>query len=94
MARATASKVAAALDSGQRSPLGFHRTAPAVVVEKFLEYTERVQGLAIRTRERYRAALGHFVTFAGEAGVANAGTLCGSCMDGQKLHWRHSLSTG
>jgi site-specific recombinase XerD len=71
VARATASKVAAALDSGQQSPLGFHRTAPAVVVEKFLEYTEHVQGLAIRTRERYRAALGHFVTFAGETGIGS-----------------------
>jgi len=69
VARATASKVAAALDSGQQSPLGFHRTAPTVMVEKFIEYTEHVQGLAIGTRERYRAALGHFVTFAGQAGI-------------------------
>jgi len=69
VARATASKVAAALDSGQQSPLGFHRTAPAVVVEKYLEYTEHVQGLAMGTRERYRAALEHFVTFTDQAGI-------------------------
>ncbi|MCK6471418.1 MAG: tyrosine-type recombinase/integrase [Planctomycetes bacterium] len=63
-ARATASKVAAALDEHRPSPLGFLRVDPDAFVTAYLNYTEMVQQLALRSRERYRAALELFKGFA------------------------------
>ena len=65
-ARAMASKVAAAVEEGSPSPLGFTRIAINELLDGFIEYCESVRGLALRTVDRYRAALGHFRKFAGE----------------------------
>src|SRR4051794_23879765 len=55
-ARATAHKVADALLEQRPSPLAFTRTTPEKMVEGFLGYVADVQKLALRTRDRYRAA--------------------------------------
>lgn len=68
-ARATAHKVAASLQEGRPSPLGFARIAPDELVTAFIEYTRDVQGLALRSRDRYRAALEHFKDFAAEKNI-------------------------
>jgi integrase len=70
-ARATASKVAAALDNGLASPLGFQKIPPGEMVSSFLDYVKVVQGLAPRTHERYRAALERFQEFAESKGIAS-----------------------
>jgi site-specific recombinase XerD len=67
VARATAAKVAAALAENRPSPLGFQRTSPDAMVAGFLDYVEKVQGLAWRTVDRYRAALERFMEFCKEA---------------------------
>ena len=68
VARATASKINAQLEEGQRSLFSFQRVTPKRFVEEFLAYTRDVQQLAWRTVERYRAALERFVDFAGADG--------------------------
>jgi hypothetical protein len=69
VARATAAKVAAALAEHRPSPLGFRRTTPRQMVADYLGYVADVQKLALRTRDRYRAALERFVDFCDAAGV-------------------------
>ena len=64
VARATASKVAASLADGRPSPIGFRRTTPEQLVSGFLDYITDVQKLALRTQDRYRAALERFLDFA------------------------------
>lgn len=56
VARATADKVAAALEEDRPSPVSFQRTSPAELVDQYLDYAETVQCLAWRTLDRYRAA--------------------------------------
>jgi len=68
-ARATAHKVAASLQEGSPSPLGFDRMAPEERVTAFIDYTRDVQGLALRSRDRYRAALERFKDFALEKNI-------------------------
>jgi integrase len=63
VARATAAKVAAALREYRPSPLGFERTAPAVLTKGYLDFVTNVQKLAWRTQDRYRAALDRFGEF-------------------------------
>jgi len=63
VARATASKVNGALEESRPSPFGFERLGIRECVAAVLDYCENVQGLAIRTLDRYRAALNHFVEF-------------------------------
>jgi integrase len=63
VARATASKVAAALGENRPSPVGHSRTAPDVMVAGFLGYVAQVQRLAPRTQDRYRAALDRLLEF-------------------------------
>ncbi len=63
-ARATAAKVSASLEEGSPSPFGFARRSVEAVITGFLEYCEEVQGLALGTVERYRAALEHLKRFA------------------------------
>jgi integrase len=70
VARATASKVAASLADGRPSPIGFRRTTPTQMVSGFLDYITDVQKLALRTQDRYRAALERFLDFARAAEVA------------------------
>ena len=62
-ARATAAKVSASLEEGSPSPFGFARRSVDEVILGFLQYCEEVQGLALRTIDRYRAALEHLRQF-------------------------------
>ena len=55
VARATASKVAAALAERRPSPIGHQRTSPEQMVAGYLDYITSVQKLALRTQDRYRA---------------------------------------
>lgn len=63
VARATASKVASAKAESRPSPIGFHRTTPEQLASGFLGYITNVQRLALRTQDRYRAALERFLDF-------------------------------
>jgi integrase len=72
VARATASKIVAALEEGRPSPLGFCRVSPEELVNGFLEYVRDVQNLALRTQDRYRAALTVFTAFAAEIGLKSS----------------------
>lgn len=69
VARATASKVAAALGVNRPSPIGHSRTAPDVMVGGFLGYVAQVQWLAPRTQDRYRAALDRLLDLCKDAGI-------------------------
>ena len=61
--RATAHKVITALDEGKPSPIAYARTAPDKMVGAFLDAVANVQRLALRTQDRYRAALDRFLDF-------------------------------
>jgi hypothetical protein len=63
VARATASKVLAALDEGKPSPVAYTRTGPDQMVEGFLDAVANVKRLALRTRDRYHAALHRFLDY-------------------------------
>ena len=63
-ARLVASQVNTALEERRPSPLGFERVDPERFVSGFLDYCEHVAGHAIRTVDRYRAALNLFKAFA------------------------------
>jgi hypothetical protein len=69
VARATAHKVAHALSEGRPSPIAYARTSPEEMVKRFLDAIANVQRLALRTQDRYRAALDRFLDFAGAAQV-------------------------
>lgn len=69
VARATAHKVGEALAEERLSPLTFTRTPPTRLVEAYLEAVAGVQKLALRTRDRYRAALDRFTDFCATADV-------------------------
>src|ERR1700739_1548727 len=59
-AHATAHKVPNALDEGRASPIAYSRTSPEKMVDGFLDAVAQVQKLALRTQDRYRAALNRF----------------------------------
>ena len=81
-ARAAAAKVSASLEEGSPSPFGFARRSVDEVIVGFLEYCEEVQGLALRTVERYRAALEHLRRFARmELGGAGAEQVTEACVE-------------
>jgi len=63
-ARIAASKVTASLEEGRASPFGFTKVEVRDLVAGFLGYCADVQAASVRTRDRYRAALGHLVEFA------------------------------
>jgi site-specific recombinase XerD len=63
VARATAHKVADAVHDGRPSPIAYSRTSPTKLVEEFLDAIANVQKLALRTQDRYRAALDRFQDF-------------------------------
>jgi len=69
-ARAAASTVNAALAEQRPTPLGFRKTTPQKLFDGFLESVRDVQRLALRTQDRYRAALTRFVEFCEQAPVA------------------------
>ena len=68
VARATASKINAQLEEGQRSVFSFQKVTPRGLVEEYLTYVRDGQKLAWRTTERYRAALERFLDFADSDG--------------------------
>jgi hypothetical protein len=72
VARATAHKIVAALNEGRESPVAFQRTSPKKLVEGFLESVANVQRLALRTQDRYRAALDRFLDYCAAARIGHA----------------------
>jgi integrase len=70
VARATASKVLAALDEGKPSPVAYTRTSPEKMVQGYLDAVATVRQLALSTQDRYRAALDRFLDFCRSARVA------------------------
>lgn len=64
-ARATASKVNAALEEDRPSPLSFSRVSVPVLIGKYVESCRLVRTLSPRTVARYEAALSHFAEFCG-----------------------------
>jgi len=70
-ARLVAGHVNTALAESRPSPLGFQHIGPEDFVKGFLEYCERVAGHAVRTVDRYRAALHLFEAFASVKGLAS-----------------------
>jgi integrase len=69
VARATASKVASARSDGRPSPIGHKRTSPRELVAGYLAYITDVRSLALRTQDRYRAALDRLLGFCQDAGI-------------------------
>jgi integrase len=69
VARATASKVLAALDEGRPSPVAYTRTSPETMVQGYLDAVANVKKLALRTQDRYRAALDRFLDYCRSARV-------------------------
>ena len=63
VARATAHKVGDALAENRPSPIAYSRTSPEKMVESFLDAVANVKKLALRTQDRYRAALDRFLDF-------------------------------
>lgn len=55
--RVIASRVSTSVEEGSPSPLGFTRIGVDDLADGFIDYCESVQQLALRTVERYRAAL-------------------------------------
>ncbi len=70
VARATAMKVADALAEKRATPIGHRRTSPQEMVDGYLDHIAQVQRLALRTQDRYRAALERFLEFAGNTELA------------------------
>ena len=63
VARATASQVNVHLEQGRSSPFSFQTKPISRVVKDFIEHCRVVRGLRIRSVQRYRAALDHFLDF-------------------------------
>lgn len=72
VARATAHKIADALAERRPSPLSFTRTTPQQLADGYRDYVANVQKLALRTRDRYKAALDRFLDFCRDAGITSA----------------------
>lgn len=62
-ARATASRANTSLEEGSPSPFGYKSITVEELISEFLSHCEEVKGLAMRTLDRYRAALEHFKEF-------------------------------
>ena len=75
VAKTTAAQVEASLAKGQRSPIGFDRTSPAQMVEAYLDHVAHTQQLALRTRDRYRAALDRFIEFCDDSSITSIDTI-------------------
>lgn len=69
VARATAHKVLNALDECRPSPIAYARTSPDNLAAGFLDAVTNVQKLALRTQDRYRAALERFLGFCCDARI-------------------------
>jgi integrase len=72
VARATAHKIADALAERRPSPLSFARTTPQQLADGYRDYVANVQKLALRTRDRYKAALDRFLDFCRDSGIMTA----------------------
>jgi integrase len=72
VARATAHKVQNALDEGRASPIAYARTSPETLVQGYLDAVAHVQKLALRTQDRYRAALDRFRDFCRDARIGTS----------------------
>lgn len=68
-ARATAHKVGEALAQNRTSPLTFNRTPPGAMATGYLDAVAGVQRLALRTQDRYKAALDRFLDYCRDANV-------------------------
>jgi integrase len=73
-ARATAHKIQNALDEGRPSPVAFNHTSPEKMVAGYLDAVAHVQKLALRTQDRYRAALDRFTDFCRDARIGTVDT--------------------
>ena len=62
-ARVAESKVNASLEEGSPSPFGYKSITVEELIAQFLSHCDEVKGLALRTLDRYRAALEHFERF-------------------------------
>lgn len=63
VARATASQINVHLEQGRSSPFSFQTKPISQVVNDFIEHCRVVRSLRIRSVQRYRAALDHFLDF-------------------------------
>ena len=70
-AEATAHKISAALAERRPSPLAYQRTSPDALVDAYLDAVTNVQKLALRSQDRYRAALDRFKEFASDAAISH-----------------------
>src|SRR4051812_42122308 len=75
VARATAHQVGEALAQSRTSPLTFVRTSPEALAAKYLEAVAGVQKLALRTQDRYKAALDRFLDYCRDAGIKAVDTV-------------------
>jgi site-specific recombinase XerD len=63
-ARAAASAANQSLEEERPSPFGYRRVGAEAMIDEYVDYVQNVEKLAVRTVDRYRAALSHFKTFA------------------------------
>jgi integrase len=75
VARTTAHKIVTALAEGRASPVAYSRTSPEKMVAGFLDAVANVQRLALRTQDRYRAALERFLDFCHAARIGTVDTV-------------------
>ena len=62
-ARAAASSTNQSLEEDRPSPFGYKHISVDRLVDEYIDYAEKVQRLAVRSVDRYRAALSHFTEF-------------------------------
>jgi integrase-like protein len=86
VARATAGKIVQSLAEKRASPFSFDLIAPNQLVERYLDYVECVQRLALGTLERYRAALRLFKVFCQQAQISQADKIDEQVVD-QFVRW-------
>src|SRR5262249_10174022 len=64
-----------ALAENRPSPLAYSRTSPQTMAEGFLDAVTHVKKLALRTQDRYRAALDRFLDFCRDTPVGTIDTV-------------------
>ncbi len=88
VAWATAHKVADALAEGRPSPIAYSRTSPEKMVEGFIDSITNVRKLALRTQDRYRAALDRFLGFCSASRIATIDSVQEVTVD-EFVKWLH-----
>src|SRR5262245_36866141 len=81
VAEATVGKIVQSLAEKRATPYAYEPISPQLLVERYLDYLETVQMLAIGTSERYRAALNSFVRFCDEDGITLIERVDEQCVD-------------